>query len=707
LSEETIRKVLKDFGLTDMETEIYFFVSKHGVLKGGEISKRTKIQKAQIYRALKSLQTKGLIESTLEFPARFTAVSLENIIDLSIKSKQEEAAKIAEKRKELLNYWQNIKTTGFESPLERFTVIEGKQKIYHKLCQMMRETKKEILTISSVDGLIRCGAFGVFDAANPHVSFRFIAEFSAKNMKLTSKLFKTLIDAGVAFEGKTPEITLRLPLMTIRDKEEVTFFITPKEQNSFIAQDDVCFWTNCKSLVDAFSLFFEEIWRNSTDIKKKIAEIETAVTAPKTPVESEEKSGPNYFESFSSAKSQILMLTSASDIIDLNKNIGQFKLWAEQGVTVKVMTPIVESNIQAANQLSKFCSIKHVPPNYLPTTIIDGKHMFQFQNSSKKPLLQNQNILFTNDLLYIQKTELMLNEIWKNANPLSTENLRSIFGSVVRIQSSAYFPGAIRSPGPQGTFYPSEPSDLSNKGNYTLIKIVDDDPEDKLTEQDVINQKINIRKNPNKAINVYSNQAIAIFHLPESFDLPPLMIRAHHVEKQSTGGEEDIIMINLWLETPNGPAYVPVALLGDNPTTQEWWKVHFAPSPAGKNVQLAKKDELQVRIHGNTLFAGWTVPIPLLQPKYVLPPACMLIEGYGEVKTSAYTVIGPKGAGFSAKQNGFDAFVTFMHPSTRYSGPGTDGFLVRDFVGNFSPEMYSGVSRTLQHRLVDGKNQKA
>jgi hypothetical protein len=78
-----------------------------------------------------------------------------------------------------------------------------------------------------------------------------------------------------------------------------------------------------------------------------------------------------------------------------------------------------------------------------------------------------------------------------------------------------------------------------------------------------------------------------------------------------------------------------------------------------------------------------------------------LIEGYGGIKTAAYTVIGPTGVGFTAKQNGLDAFVTFMHPSSKYSGPGTDGFFVRDFVGDISPNIFKGGRLTLEHRLIE------
>jgi len=184
-----------------------------------------------------------------------------------------------------------------------------------------------------------------------------------------------------------------------------------------------------------------------------------------------------------------------------------------------------------------------------------------------------------------------------------------------------------------------------------------------------------------------------------------LLLRVHHIEKQSTFGAEDAVIVNLWLDVLGRPAYVPVAVLSDRWNAQTVWGRHFGPNPAGRNVQVAKKDELQVLVHGNTLFAGWTVPIQLFPSEYVLPPACILVEGYGNVKTEAYSVIQPAGGSFKAKQNGFDAFVTFMHPSSNYSGPGTDGFLVRDFVMELTQQFMEGFHPTFETKLV-GKGEK-
>ena len=712
MSEESIRKVLKTFGLTEKETDVYVFLAKHGVLKGGEISKQTKTQKALIYRILKSLQTKGLVESTLEFPARFTAVPFELVIDSNIKLKQEEAAQIAAQKRELLSHWQNIKKAGLEPQLEKFTVIEGNQRIYHKLSQMINETRHQLSTVTTIQGLMRADKFGLFDVGSGHplkpkIIFRFLAELSSQNITAMKKILSVMATAKLNFKGRTPELGLKLfPQMAIRDQEEAIFFITPRAGASLARQDDVCLWTNCKSLVYAFSAVFEDMWRNSTDIREKITEMETGKPTPKTFIIGDaEIAKKKYNEIMKSAKEEILIMTSSKGLVEFWKNMPQLNEWSEKGIAVKIMAPIVSDDLEAAKQLSGFCSIKHVPPNYLQTTIIDRKHLFQIKTSApeKQPLdsaMLFKNTLYTNNPEYVQKTKTMLNEIWKNASPTSADNLKSMFGTDIRCV--AYFPGAIRGPGPYGTFL-SLPSDPAKKGDYWPIEIVDEDPSGKMTEQDVLNEIMDAQKTPpkNQRCRIYSSQAIAIIHPPDFFNLSPLLIRIHRIEKYSTFGEEDVIIINLWLETPKGHAYVPVAVLSDNPNAQAYWKRQFASSPAGQNVQLAKKDELQIRVHGNTLFAGWTVPIPLFPSQYVLPPACILIEGYGDVKTAAYAIIQPSGGKFKAKQNGFDAFVTFMHPSSKYSGPGTDGFLVRDFIGYVTTQFAKGFRSTLETSLIE------
>ena len=89
-------------------------------------------------------------------------------------------------------------------------------------------------------------------------------------------------------------------------------------------------------------------------------------------------------------------------------------------------------------------------------------------------------------------------------------------------------------------------------------------------------------------------------------------------------------------------------------------------------------------MHGNALFCGWTMEIPLT-PKYTLPPGSILLEGYGDVKPNIIEMQYPSGYKLWNAYNGLEAFVTYFHPSSKYSAPSTDGFILRDSILEMHP----------------------
>ena len=167
MSAESINKVLKDFGLTEKEAEIYIFLAKHGTLKGGELVTHTKTHRGLVYRILKSFQTKGLVETSAETPVRFTAIPFERILDANIKAKREEAEQIEKAREHLLEDWRHIQQTELEPPLQRFAVIEGRNRIYSKIIQMIKDTKDQLSVVTTISGLVRVDQLGILDESRP------------------------------------------------------------------------------------------------------------------------------------------------------------------------------------------------------------------------------------------------------------------------------------------------------------------------------------------------------------------------------------------------------------------------------------------------------------------------------------------------------------------------------------------------------------
>ena len=684
--EESIRSVLKDFGLTETEAEVYLFLAKHGVLKGTEISSQIKKDKAQVYHILRSLQAKGLVESTLEAPVRFAPVPFERVVDSTIKAKHEEAARIENAKEELLTYWKNINKIKPELPLEKFVVIEGRHKVYSKISQMIADTKKQLSTITTINSLLQAEQFGLYDAAFNHplksqIHFRFLTELSSRNLNGMKTFLKKISGKGFSFKGRNPDLGQSLfPRTIIRDHEEALFFMTPRSSFSTEENDYICLWTNCKDLVEAFNGVFEDLWQNSTDIQKRITEIETGKLSPKTCIINDaETAHKNYHEAMHSAEKEVVMTTSSKGLISCWKGKSIVEEWTKRGVSVRIMAPITSENLEAAQQLLNRCEVRHVPVGYLGTTIIDGQQLFQFKNpppegEKLRAIPYFENTFYTDDSEYVIKTKNMLDDIWRKASAPSAITVKSVTTpsttTIDPISEGTVTRAVKKASGP--------------------IVLEEQRPLEKATEKDILNKILTALripvKDPAKEITrYYGTVAQAIIHPPAYFSLPNTLFHIFHLGKNSAFGAEDAIFVMLWLETPKGYAYVPVAYVGDNPEAAEFWRSYTFPGlPAAQNVQMVKKDELRIMVHGNTLFAGWTNPIPLL-PSLSLPPSCILLEGYGEVKTETFTLLLSRGHRMRVEDNGLEAFVTFLHASSKYSGPGTDGFLARDCIWEYYP----------------------
>lgn len=680
-----MQKVLKTFGLTDKESELYIFLARHSPLRSGEIAKGIHTHRVEVYRMLGNLQKKGVIERTLESPTRFTAVPLEKVLDAFIKARQEETAAMERTKESVLIDWKNISRIESKQALEKFVVVEGNKKIYSKILQMTRETKNQLSVITSILGLARADSHGILDAMVNHplrekIFFRFLTELTDANIETFKTFFKRIRKTGISFKGRNPTSGLSLsPRMALRDREEILVFIRPTAETLEEAQEDVCLWTNCKTLVESFSAIFEDLWTNSTEVKQAIADIGVVKSYAMPSVIDKNIAAPKtYEEILTSAKNEIMILTSSEGLTEMQKCIALFKEIARRRVTVKVMAPITNENQQTVQRLSKYCSIRHTPTCHLESTLVDGKHLVQSRNQlpydGKRERIPYFGTFTVNNQEYVNKTKETLDALWRTATILSI----SALGSVIKTTPI------------EDTSYDIESAHHRSDGPHRRLLLDVKSKRQVILEKDVLEKIINAKKYPgknwpNEIIRYYGSNGLAVIHPPVSFNLPDMTIWANHINKQSSFGAADNLLVFLWLETPEGNAYVPVAFIGDNPKQVEFYRMSAKNTPSEHNAHLVKREELQIRMHGNTLFAGWTIPIPLFPPSRILPPSCLIFEGYGPLTTSLTEFRQPSGIKVTVEANGFDAFVTFFHPASKYSAPGTDGRIHRDLVTTFHP----------------------
>jgi hypothetical protein len=302
------------------------------------------------------------------------------------------------------------------------------------------------------------------------------------------------------------------------------------------------------------------------------------------------------------------------------------------------MAPITNTNLQSAKRLLKYCEIRHITSVDLETTIVDDNHLFRFKGTSvDQEVLGStfsfQNAFYTSDLTYVKKTRSMFKDLWSRAYNLSEKKRHTNFKLPTK----------------------SEP-DIESKRDLTTL------PERLL-----------------KAAQTHKTLARAVIGTiiiapPNHLNLPDIRILAMNFDKESAYGEGDMLRVDLSLNTPNGETFVPVAMVTDAcPEIVAIQKAKYAGTPAGKNVIPVNPEQLQVWSKGKTLFAGWTISIPLLSLQQKLDAACILFEAFGDESHITTSHVLPSGWVMGTEWDRFQAFTTYIGTSWKYSGPGICG----------------------------------
>jgi sugar-specific transcriptional regulator TrmB len=280
LSEE-IKRVLSELGLSEKEAKVYLYIAKNGPQKAIEISKNLKIHKVEVYRFLKYLENKALVEPALERPTRFTALPFEQTLDSLIAERKKTALDLEEKRNGILEQWRLLEADKMPVAPERFLVLSGRTNVYLKIFHLMKQTQKEILTIMTNVGFVtdqtRFVPQGLEEilreGRDRQVYARVILQVDKENLEETQSLNQSVQRKHLVVEMRHLNLeTSFIPRLVLRDEEEAVFFLTPRRL-LMLGKEETGLWTNSKAVVFSLKALFEELWQDSQPLSNRIEEL--------------------------------------------------------------------------------------------------------------------------------------------------------------------------------------------------------------------------------------------------------------------------------------------------------------------------------------------------------------------------------------------------------------------------------------------------
>ena len=227
-------------------------------MKASEIAKNTEIPRTRLYLVLENLQTKGLVFSTLERPAKFKALPLDRAVDFLIESYKHKLGSLEKAKESISHDWfllqenEVIRNTTPECE-ENLQIISGEDQIYSKAKNLVMQAVKEV---------------------NVFVNARNLAKISYED--ITDKV-QLLASNGVTVKVLTNITTVDPSLLKEIDKckireippnfnDEVHFIIVDNRELLLLNLEESkvsAMWTDSRSIVDAMSFLFSLGWRAS------------------------------------------------------------------------------------------------------------------------------------------------------------------------------------------------------------------------------------------------------------------------------------------------------------------------------------------------------------------------------------------------------------------------------------------------------------
>jgi sugar-specific transcriptional regulator TrmB len=103
-----VLKALVQLGLSQTDAEVYVFLATNGSQKARDIVTALKMYKRKIYCSLKSLQSKEIVNATLELPAQFSTMPFDRALNLLAKAHLKETRHIEQNREEIIFQWYSL-----------------------------------------------------------------------------------------------------------------------------------------------------------------------------------------------------------------------------------------------------------------------------------------------------------------------------------------------------------------------------------------------------------------------------------------------------------------------------------------------------------------------------------------------------------------------------------------------------------------------
>lgn len=257
LPADAIQEKLSSFGLTQNESKIFIFLGKYGSKPAIEITKILKIPRTETYRVIHTLQSRGIVSSTIDHPVKFTALPIDKALDILLRTEMENLRSLQDQKEEIINIWNSLPSFTKEDTRkeEQIQILKGQNSISSKINEMIHAARKNLLLLCSEKNFMRLYHSDSLEMLqNTSIEIKILTSCSENSFHVFEKMKNMNI-------RKMPKDIQKNFCVMIQDGKEIILFTRNDDKSS---QEMMAIRTNSVALSYPMTVLFDQIWSTST-----------------------------------------------------------------------------------------------------------------------------------------------------------------------------------------------------------------------------------------------------------------------------------------------------------------------------------------------------------------------------------------------------------------------------------------------------------
>jgi len=255
--DEFLAQRLASLGMDPRQARIYVHLFANGPSRPSAVAAATGLGRTDAYRILQDMAARGLVALVGGRPARYSAVSLERLLELQSSVLESALRGLQQAGDELGRaFAQLAPAKPAEAPATPFRLVRGRLDAIRTACGLIEQARSEFHVLSTSAAFERVArASGLLGAASRRAGAGVTGRFLAPEPQVEA-LRAHLGDVRV----ETCTLTAQVQFLLV-DGRSALMWLAIDPSASVSAEGDLCLWTEASGMVHALRVLFGQLDR--------------------------------------------------------------------------------------------------------------------------------------------------------------------------------------------------------------------------------------------------------------------------------------------------------------------------------------------------------------------------------------------------------------------------------------------------------------